>query len=277
MPYEIKKTNGELILDEGFIENNIDRKTLPVAIIGKLTADYGVYQSENFVHLLENFAHTDKPTNPLKGMIWYNTTNQSLYVCIDDEKMVWQKIATVLLEKSVVAESGDFYYDEYKHQLYVYDEQLKIWNKIGPTSVDYILEDVIQISTKESNPSDFTKIYIPNDCVCNVELRIVAKEELMESEKSLRRPECATWNIKCCIASYSSQEDGFDTQKTEIIGSPSIERIASTNNADDWYCKAYSNSSNKLSIDISGVGASSSNESENKVNWNIYYHIIKVE
>lgn len=277
MPYEIKKTNGELILDEGFIENNIDRKTLPVAIVGKLTADYGVYQSENFVHLLENFAHTDKPTNPLKGMIWYNTTNQSLYVCIDDEKMVWQKIATVLLEKSVVAESGDFYYDEYKHQLYVYDEQLKFWNKIGPTSVDYILEDVRQISTKKTNPNDFIKINIPNDCVCNVELRIVAKEELMESEKSLRRPECATWNIKCCIASYSSQEDGFDTQKTEIIGSPSIERIASTNNADDWYCKAYSNSSNNLSIDISGFGASSSNESENKVNWNIYYHIIKVE
>ena len=80
MRYYIKRTDDTLLLENGLPENIIDTNTIPLALIGKLTADYGTAQSENFVRLLENFAKEEAPSNPLTGMIWFNNlTIQFMY------------------------------------------------------------------------------------------------------------------------------------------------------------------------------------------------------
>ena len=40
---------------------------------GKNYAGYAPVVAENFLHLLENFANTSAPSNPVKGQLWYDS------------------------------------------------------------------------------------------------------------------------------------------------------------------------------------------------------------
>lgn len=77
MSYEIRKSNGELltIVNEGVIDTTTD-----LSLIGKNVSSFGQLQNENLVHLLENFSNTTEPVNPIKGQLWFNSNNSSLYV-----------------------------------------------------------------------------------------------------------------------------------------------------------------------------------------------------
>ena len=48
---------------------------------GKGYRNYGEAINENFLHLLENFAADDEPTNPVVGQLWYDKDAESLKVC----------------------------------------------------------------------------------------------------------------------------------------------------------------------------------------------------
>ena len=54
-----------------------------LTLVGKGNPNYGAKIAENFVHLLENFADTTAPSNPIEGQLWYDTsvpTNKLLKV-----------------------------------------------------------------------------------------------------------------------------------------------------------------------------------------------------
>lgn len=277
MPYIIKRTDGSLVFENGLQENIIDADTLPVALIGKLTPDYGSYQSNNFIHLLENFASdsASEPKNAIKGMIWYNKSNNGLYVCVEEQPLTWQKISSVLLDIPDTAETGDFYYDDTKHKLSVYDEKLNNWIEIGPTSATLVQEGAYSATTNLNTEKSFVKIDIPNDTIINVELKIVAKEKLLESEKGLRYPECSAWIVKCCVSSYYSEYEGVMINKIDLIGNPSMERIASTSNAEDWFYEIIpNNNESSLRVYVNGKGIATSGVQE--VDWTVYYHLVKV-
>lgn len=72
MAYTINKYNGTelVVLDDGTLDT-----TTSLGLVGRNYVGYGETQNENFVFLLENFANANPPTRPLKGQIWYNTTN----------------------------------------------------------------------------------------------------------------------------------------------------------------------------------------------------------
>lgn len=78
MSYTIKKTDGTTLATVP--ENEIVLDATSLALIGRGATNYGVGHSENFVHLLENFAHTTSPAHPLQGQIWYDKTVGSLKV-----------------------------------------------------------------------------------------------------------------------------------------------------------------------------------------------------
>jgi hypothetical protein len=78
MPYTINKTNGTILTD--VLDNNVDRTTIDVALVGKNTPNYGEYFNENFVKILENFANSEQPRNPLKGQLWYDTSVERLKI-----------------------------------------------------------------------------------------------------------------------------------------------------------------------------------------------------
>ena len=63
MTYNITKTNGTIVKELG--ENIIDFDTISyIGLIGKLSPNYGETQSNNFIHLAENFANATAPENP---------------------------------------------------------------------------------------------------------------------------------------------------------------------------------------------------------------------
>lgn len=77
MAYTINKFNGEqlIVLEDGTINTSTS-----LGLVGRNYVGYGETQNENFVFLLENFANDAPPSRPLQGQIWYNNTNNLVYV-----------------------------------------------------------------------------------------------------------------------------------------------------------------------------------------------------
>lgn len=81
MAYQIRFTdqinNQPLTVDDN-TTNSVTSLNFP----GRNTTGYGQAIGENFLHLLENFANTSEPANPVKGQLWYDTnaSNKQLNV-----------------------------------------------------------------------------------------------------------------------------------------------------------------------------------------------------
>lgn len=64
-----------------------------ITLTGKGIPNYGEIQQENFLHLMEHFAAPTPPANPTIGQIWYNTTENILYMRVDpDNAAVTQQL-----------------------------------------------------------------------------------------------------------------------------------------------------------------------------------------
>lgn len=86
MAYTIVKSDGQVLctIADGQINTNSSSLGLP----GRNYAGYGQVLDTNFVHILENFASTEPPANPLRGQLWYNTNDNTLCVCPEDGETV---------------------------------------------------------------------------------------------------------------------------------------------------------------------------------------------
>jgi hypothetical protein len=75
MSYTIRSTDGTktFIVEDG----DKDQNQLSITLIGKKASGYAEYISENFLHLLENFANTVEPfPEPIEGQLWFDTSDQ---------------------------------------------------------------------------------------------------------------------------------------------------------------------------------------------------------
>jgi microcystin-dependent protein len=121
--------NGALIVND----NSINTST-SLGFPGRNQKGYAVTISENFLHLLENFANTTAPLNPIKGQLWYDSTEGSQTLMIYDGTS-W-KSAGALKKGSTqpdVSTSilGDLWVDTTNQQLYLYNGGG--WVLVGPT------------------------------------------------------------------------------------------------------------------------------------------------
>jgi len=82
MAYTIIRSNGSVLttIQDGTINTTSTSLGLP----GRNQASYGQVLDTNFVRLLENFANDSVPANPIRGQLWYNTTDGTLRVCPAD-------------------------------------------------------------------------------------------------------------------------------------------------------------------------------------------------
>jgi microcystin-dependent protein len=55
------------------VDDNTTNQVTSLQFPGRNTTGYGQAIGENFLHLLENFANTTAPANPVKGQCWYDT------------------------------------------------------------------------------------------------------------------------------------------------------------------------------------------------------------
>jgi hypothetical protein len=82
MAYTIVKSDGTVLTT--IADGTINTTSTSLGLPGRNYAGYGQSLDTNFVHMLENFADTAPPSNPLAGQLWYNTNNATLYVCPTD-------------------------------------------------------------------------------------------------------------------------------------------------------------------------------------------------
>lgn len=100
MAYTIVKSDGTVLTT--IADGQINTTSTSLQLPGKNYAGYGQYLDTNFVHLVENFADTEPPPNPLRGQLWYNTNSQTLYVCPTDG----QTVASAWLALASTSSSG---------------------------------------------------------------------------------------------------------------------------------------------------------------------------
>lgn len=82
MAYTIVKSDGTPLTT--IADGTINTTSTSLGLPGRNYAGYGQALDTNFVHLVENFADSTPPPNPLKGQLWFNTNANTLYVCPQD-------------------------------------------------------------------------------------------------------------------------------------------------------------------------------------------------
>ena len=78
MSYIINRTDGTILTE--IVDGNVDQTSTDLTLIGKNASTYGELLNENFVFLLENFASTSSPNNPIIGQLWYDKSTAQLKV-----------------------------------------------------------------------------------------------------------------------------------------------------------------------------------------------------
>jgi hypothetical protein len=118
MSYIINKTDGSVLTE--VVDGTIDQTSTDLTLVGKNSSSYGEFLNENFIKLLESFANTNAPNNPITGQIWYDTTEGRLKVYdgngfrVSGGTIVSNKVPSNLVQ-------GDIWIDSYRKQLFFYD------------------------------------------------------------------------------------------------------------------------------------------------------------
>lgn len=129
MAYTINKYSGEqlIVLEDGTIDTSTS-----INLVGRNYVGYGEAQNENFVWILENFSNDNPPSRPLKGQLWFDSSNNLLHV-YDGAK--WNLVGSAILSTTAPAEptAGAFWLRTPINTLNVYDGT--DWRFIGPEAV----------------------------------------------------------------------------------------------------------------------------------------------
>lgn len=116
MSYQINKTDGTLLVD--LADGQRDVNTTDLALIGRNYRGFGENFNENFIKLLENFANQSAPANPLRGQLWYDTTEERLKVYNGNE---FTSSGVIVSAQQPQMVSGDLWLNNEANQLYMFD------------------------------------------------------------------------------------------------------------------------------------------------------------
>ena len=89
MPYTVdysQSSKTAIIVNDGTIDTSTS-----LGLIGKNYTRFGETLNENLLHLMENFANTNAPSNPSEGQLWYDTSNSLLKLY---DNGIWTTIST---------------------------------------------------------------------------------------------------------------------------------------------------------------------------------------
>jgi hypothetical protein len=118
MSYRINRSDGELILD--LTDGTIDTTATDITLIGRNYKGFGEWINENFVKVLENFASTQQPVNPLTGQLWYDKQDQRLKVF---NGTFFRPASGTVVNSDQPANlvAGDIWIDNENNRLYIFD------------------------------------------------------------------------------------------------------------------------------------------------------------
>lgn len=76
MSYIINNSRGNIVAVVA--DGTVNTTATPISLVGRGVTDYGTAENENYVWILENFANSSPPLNPILGQLWYNSTTDTL-------------------------------------------------------------------------------------------------------------------------------------------------------------------------------------------------------
>jgi hypothetical protein len=134
MSYTINKTTGEVLITipDGTADGPDINPGLNIAdldLFGKNYPLYGELQNENFIKLLQNFANTLAPANPLQGELWYDLNTHLLKIY---NGTIFVPVSPVYVSPSAPVTSlvGTQWWDSTNYQLNMYNGTG--WSLVGP-------------------------------------------------------------------------------------------------------------------------------------------------
>jgi len=118
MAYTINKTDGSILATVA--DGQVDQLSTDITLIGKNYSGFGESLNENFVKLLENFADTSEPQRPIKGQIWFDSSELKLKVYTGTS---FQPVSSATIASSQPDNLGvgDLWFNDVDRQLFFYD------------------------------------------------------------------------------------------------------------------------------------------------------------
>lgn len=117
MSYKLNKTDGSLLVD--LVDGLVDTDTTNLTLIGRNYTGFGEFLNENFIKLLENFANTAAPSNPVKGQLWYDTSESRLKIYNGEQFVVAGSPFVQQDQPQMIA--GDLWINNLTNQFYFFD------------------------------------------------------------------------------------------------------------------------------------------------------------
>lgn len=175
MPYVLKKSNGRVFVT--IPDGSIDQSTA-LTFLGKNYAGYGQVIGQNFLYLLENFASTSQPKNPIQGQLWYDAANLQLKI-YDGSAFDPINLTQLSSITPATGNDGDFWFD-------TVNNTLNIWSNGSWTTVSGAggsSSGITQVNIKDDGNVDrLVTIF----SISSTEVVIISAEEfLVNSSESI--------------------------------------------------------------------------------------------
>lgn len=117
MSYKLNKTDGELLVE--LADGQIDTTTTDITLVGKNYKGFGEAFNENFIKMIENFASSAAPGNPLVGQMWYDTSQQRMKLYDGNSFRTAGGPIVSSTRPDMVA--GDIWIDNQNNKMYFFD------------------------------------------------------------------------------------------------------------------------------------------------------------
>jgi len=131
MPYKVYFTDDNLNPEPLDVVDNTSNTDTSLTFPGRNQTGYGRIIAENFLHLLENFASDVAPdsSKAVIGQLWYNSTENKLYVF---DGIGWRTTSNIktAVNEPTDADVGDLWVNTSTQQLYLFSGTN--WILVGP-------------------------------------------------------------------------------------------------------------------------------------------------
>jgi hypothetical protein len=139
MSYFVNKTDGNAIV---VLDGTKDTTSTSLTLFGRLVQNYGDQTNENFVHLLENFALSTSPANPITGQLWYDASVNNIKAY---NGSTWITVGSEIVGN--VALTGNLLVGPYAFAVKDLDGNVQITNSVNNANIS-VYSNVAGVSTR---------------------------------------------------------------------------------------------------------------------------------